>query len=191
MKEVLRNNPDFILPSPVEVERGEQLFVFSGFVIENNKMNFEVIYDGSGRFQRMILRSAIDDAYSYRYTNHLLWTGKPHYANKLTEYYKKFYDPQQVDLWRKSLSLEQISVFAGLVSGMIKEKGLENVTQEDIFSDKNVRDILGLDKEGAFDHTPVKKTFDTDSELQVLHRKQPAVRSFSGKTNKDRMPEIA
>ena len=40
---------------------------------------------------------------------------------------------------------------------MIKERGLENISQHDIFSDQDVRDILGLDQKGTYEYTPLKK----------------------------------
>ena len=55
------------------------------------------------------------------------------------------------------MNLEQISIFAGIVNQMIKERGLENISQHDIFSDQDVRDILGLDQKGTYEYTPLKK----------------------------------
>lgn len=156
MKEIEKQPLEYSLP--IEVKPDEQLFIFNGFSIENSILCYEITYDGSDRLRRMILQSRIDDSHSYKYINHLLWTGEPHYVNELTEYDNNLYDPKQIGLWHKMLNLEQISTFASLVNEMIKEKGLENISQDDIFSNEDVRNILGLDLDGPFDYTPVKKS---------------------------------
>ncbi len=158
MKEIEKKSSEYHLP--FEIKPGYQVFTFSGFLKEQNRLFFDLRFEGCSRMQGMILRTNITDAHSYKKVNEVIWTDEPHYANPPTEYDKTFYNPDSIELWRKQLSLEQVSIFADLVSQMAQEEGLENLSQKDIFSNEDVRNILGLDLDDPFDYTPVKKTSD-------------------------------
>lgn len=158
MSERLTGSPEYKLPI-IEAPANEQIFTFNGFIKGDNKLLFDITYEGPDRLQGVILRSAIDDGYTYRAKNRIDWDrDNPDYVDPLPEYETGLYRPIEVGLYHKELSLEQISTFADLVNQMIKEKGLENITQDDIFKNDNVRNILGLNNlEDPFAYTPVKK----------------------------------
>ncbi len=159
MKE--RENREKEYKLPFEETSDQQIFVFSGFIRQGDKLFFELDYDSPGPKHGTILRSNITDSHTYKMTNYVLWNGEKYqYANQLAQYNESLYDPKQVELWRKRLSLEQISVFSHLIKQMINENGLDNLNGETIFSNEKVIKILGLDQESAFDYTPLKKTSD-------------------------------
>lgn len=151
--ERLSYSQEYKLPN-IEVAPERQVFEFKGFVIVNNQLYFDIKYDGIDRSRGMILRSAINDSYTYSCEA----AGYEYREReKPIEYNRKLYDKRQTDivLLYKHVCLEQLSIFADLVNEIIKQKGLDSLTQKDIFGDENVRAILGLDNEDTFEYTPL------------------------------------
>jgi len=56
--------------------------------------------------------------------------------------------------------LNQIGVFATLANQIVKAKGIDCVTEDDIFSNEQVKKILGLDAKGPFSFTLVSNQED-------------------------------
>lgn len=153
MKEFEKKSSEYHLP--IKVDPKDQCFTFSGFIREGKELFFDLNYGGSDRNQGMILRTAISDPHTYKLINHVLWMNdKPQYANKPTPYDESLYNPTDIKLWHKRLSLEQINVFSILVQKMVRQYGIDNLTEENIFSDEDIRGVLGLDQTNPFAHIP-------------------------------------
>lgn len=144
---------------PLEVRANEQSFRFAGFTRQDEKLYLELDYIGAGRDYGLVLRTAIDDAHTYKSVNIPIEQddGTAQWLNKPTDYDNLLYDPQKVELWHKMLCLKQVSVFAKLVQRLERKYGADNLSGEIIFADENVRKILGLDLEGPFEYVNLKK----------------------------------
>lgn len=165
MHESNRRNIEFYIP--LEVSPDDQCFGIVGFVRDEHKLSLDVSYTRWDKDQGLILRTAINDGHTYKIVNRVIDVGSdymPKYLNQLPKYDDSLYDPKSVKLWGKQLSLTQISIFTELTNQIIKERGLENATQEDIFNNKQVKDILGLGFKNPYDFTHIRNV---DSALKL------------------------
>lgn len=168
-KEFEKNRSEYNIPRLPEVNEkpGAQVFGFVGLIAEGDNIYIDLVYGLSNRHFGTVIRTAVDDGFNYKIVNWVdYWEDKnPIPAHKI-EYNYNLYNSASNKLRIKQLSVEQISVFARLVNSMAKENGLENLNDETIFNNEAVIKILGLDKDDAFDYTPVKKTF--EKQIPVL-----------------------
>ena len=165
-KEFEKNKLEYNVPRlPWINEKPEmQVFKFVGLTIEEENIYIDLVYGLSNRHFGTTIRTAINDGFNYKIVNWVdYWEGKTPIPAYTIEYDKNLYNPITNKLRLKSLNVLQVSVFARLVNEMIKKNGVDNINNNVIFGDEDVRKIFGLDQEGVFNYTPVKKT----SEIRI------------------------
>lgn len=148
------NNKKIEFHIPIDISSEVQCFGIVGFVHDGDILFIDISYLSGDRKQGMILRTTVGDGYSYQVVNRVVAVDEhynPTYLNKPAEYDESLYDPKDVKLWKKVFNLEQISIFSELVEQLIADHGVENITQEAIFNNVNVRKILGLDLPNPYD----------------------------------------
>ncbi len=162
MREFEKRTPEYHVPMEIINEKPElQVFSFAGFVQEGNRLYLDLVYGLSDRRFLTTIRTSIDDSYTYKIVNYIdHWEDKIPIPAYNIEYNNSLYDLKKSRLQSKRVSVQQITAFAKQIKQIIKKNGFENLSDEIIFENQNIKNILDLDKKGVFEYTSVKKTFD-------------------------------